>query len=457
MLVRILDAAPLQINVLLGPKDAGKSLLLTHLRELWKSSAGRSALAPLVIINMRINDCSSPDAMAALLRTELGGWQKQVRDLLGSLGNASVMGVPAGEIAQGIKSFWESIQGIRGAKLVAIQGIIQSFLAQYKSVKPVIIFDEANRLAKWEGVYDKELDELLGFMEGMTKQTGRAHVVMASSDEFFRPYQLKTLALNASLDNGEDATNLVAQAQDLIDVARVNLEMTLGLGEGWTPAELTGIFKAIVEGGGAAAYRTVVAEVFGGQINHANKVVRQQLVRSNIIHVRLLTKATKYRDVPAHHTVAGEYLMATSPAAYAAMKLVLCFRVHSSFQQVIFLGYSSVKPGCTRLNFAYYGVQFINCYRLRLEKKRHHARQQSMCQNTFLLGMLDFLMPHAAFKSSRKGHIPQVWDYNGSINWFWMSKDGLELSNIHNLSWQRMALKNTHEACPNGGWKVFWD
>ncbi|EFJ25640.1 hypothetical protein SELMODRAFT_413847 [Selaginella moellendorffii] len=328
-LVRILDAEPLQINVLLGPKDAGKSLLLTHLRELWKSSAGRSALAPLVIIDMRINDCSSPDAMAALLRTELGGWQKQVRDLLGRLSSSTrLTSSPSGK-----------------------------------------------------AVYDKELDDLLGFMEGMTKQTGRAHVVMASSDEFFRswlrrkfadgkfktiglglfcedeakqffsehvaptlglklpqdweatvwpsifeaaggsPYQLKTLALNASLDNDEDATNLVAQAQDLIDVARVNLEMTMGLGEGWTPAELTGIFKAIVEGGGAAAYRTVVAEVFGGQIHHGNRVVHQQLVRSNIIHVRLLTKATKYRDVPAQHTATGEYLMATSPAAYAAMKL----------------------------------------------------------------------------------------------------------------------------------------
>ncbi|EFJ10457.1 hypothetical protein SELMODRAFT_427085 [Selaginella moellendorffii] len=135
------------------------------------------------------------------------------------------------------------------------------------------------------------------------------------------PYLLKTVACNASLDDGECATNLLAQAQDLIDMEKVNLEIALHLGEeeGWTRAELAGILKAIVQGGGAVTYKKVVAEVFCWQINRANEVVKR-LVRNKVIHVRVLTRVTKYRDMPAQHTEAGAYLMATSPAAYAAMK-----------------------------------------------------------------------------------------------------------------------------------------
>ncbi|EFJ19123.1 hypothetical protein SELMODRAFT_419458 [Selaginella moellendorffii] len=321
-LLRILDNAPLQITVLLGPKDTGKSLLLTHLRKLWNSDVGRSTLAPMVIIDMCLNDCSSPDAMAAFLKTELGGWQRRVWSILWP----HTMGTR--KLARSIKSFWESIEHVQS--LVAIQGIINSFLTQHESVKPVIVIDHAHKLAKAIelGLFSDEeakqfFSEYVAPTVGLTLPQDWETSVWPSIFEAAggSPYLLKTVACNASLDDGECATNLLAQAQDLIDMEKVNLEIALDLGEeeGWTRAELAGIVKAIVQGGGAVTYKKVVAEVFRWQINRANEVVKR-LVRNKVIHVRVLTRATKYRDMPAQHTEAGAYLMATSPAAYAAMK-----------------------------------------------------------------------------------------------------------------------------------------
>ena len=47
---------------------------------------------------------------------------------------------------------------------------------------PVLIIDEANALMQWSDISPLELSNLLSFFVKITKQDGRCHVLMATSD-----------------------------------------------------------------------------------------------------------------------------------------------------------------------------------------------------------------------------------------------------------------------------------
>jgi Cdc6-like AAA superfamily ATPase len=52
--------------------------------------------------------------------------------------------------------------------------------------KPVLMFDEADKLTRWQHKYGAELDVLLSFFVKVTKQHNRCHVLLVTSDSGFQ-------------------------------------------------------------------------------------------------------------------------------------------------------------------------------------------------------------------------------------------------------------------------------
>lgn len=178
---------------IVGPRNTGKSSLLQYVFDQQNSPN-------MSYINCRVFDASSPSGMAKALAkmalpSALSGVGATMLDALKSSYGiiAAILSAvtdkqqtPFGEL---------SIAGDRlnaaFAKLtsddMSISGVIEAYssiLRQRKSgTPPVLVIDEANVLMGWDS--GKDLDTLLRFFVQATKESKRAHVVLATSEYGF--------------------------------------------------------------------------------------------------------------------------------------------------------------------------------------------------------------------------------------------------------------------------------
>jgi AAA+ ATPase superfamily predicted ATPase len=186
---------PSSITLVLGPRDSGKTKLMT-------TFAQDHALDGVCYIDCRGFRASHPTDFARALSTK--GLPASITGLPDPDGHwktakalASMIRVELGglrvNLDEGVATF-EKQEG----KAPSIESIINAYTqlisrwreAAVKDGKrlcwPVIILDEANKLMNWGAEYNTDLDALLEFFKKITKQDQAAHVVLVTSEYAFQ-------------------------------------------------------------------------------------------------------------------------------------------------------------------------------------------------------------------------------------------------------------------------------
>jgi KaiC/GvpD/RAD55 family RecA-like ATPase len=66
--------------------------------------------------------------------------------------------------------------------LESLEKMLQLWEKASPHQKPVLVFDEANKLTLWQDKYEDELDVLLSFFIKITKQQRRCHILLVTSE-----------------------------------------------------------------------------------------------------------------------------------------------------------------------------------------------------------------------------------------------------------------------------------
>ncbi|KAG7674525.1 hypothetical protein KSW81_000175 [Nannochloris sp. 'desiccata'] len=174
------------ITVLVGPRNCGKSRLLENLSQQYEAQQ----IGPLFLkIDARFTPVCTPDEVAkALLNAlETRKIQKVMSYVSTSLPLLSSISINAGLVTISLGELFTKLSG-REVKLEEAINKFDKLLEALEplSVKPVIIIDEANKLMSWKepDPLQPELQRLLDFLIGISKQKLLAHVILATSDYF---------------------------------------------------------------------------------------------------------------------------------------------------------------------------------------------------------------------------------------------------------------------------------
>ena len=168
------------MNVLTGPADSGKSLILRKLVEELKATN-----VPVVEINMRSVSFNSVDTLVLTLQNKFNPWLDQFKDF------ASHFKLDAGAYGFNLAISMEGKSKPPIAKLNDLLGVFDGKLPPctfwHGTKAPVFIIDEANELNKLTEQPDGH-DALHNFFKWLvmnTKELNCFHVILSSSDSFF--------------------------------------------------------------------------------------------------------------------------------------------------------------------------------------------------------------------------------------------------------------------------------
>lgn len=179
LLLKGLNGKP-NFNIITGPVNSGKSLLLLKLQEKLES-----AHVPVLNINMRQISFNSVDTLVSTLVSGMDSWFKKFKEAVENTKiDASLYGFQLhAELEKG------SVPPITKLNILfaAIQDKLPPHTFWYGARAPVFIVDEANELSAITKATDGN-DSLHNFFKWLilnTKEKNRFHVLLASSDSFF--------------------------------------------------------------------------------------------------------------------------------------------------------------------------------------------------------------------------------------------------------------------------------
>ncbi|EFJ34518.1 hypothetical protein SELMODRAFT_405930 [Selaginella moellendorffii] len=181
--------------IVTGPKDSGKTALL---REYRRRQAHGEFLGVSSYIDMREKPNVDPAGFAASLRGSMVD-SMELKEKLGIevLGaNVEHCKGSASEDGLSMTMRWLESYCLERRHLVRPEQCSTTLVDAYKQGFPTIFIDEANALAAWHSLPDGEaqLEALFRFLVRISKQECGAHIVLASSESFFRRWLLSSAA-----------------------------------------------------------------------------------------------------------------------------------------------------------------------------------------------------------------------------------------------------------------------
>ncbi|GAQ92962.1 hypothetical protein KFL_012260010, partial [Klebsormidium nitens] len=187
--------------VAVGPPSTGKSTILKRLKqENELARAMGKNVAPMILVDCRRIDVSTPEAFANAARSQLGGWYWQVRRWLGRLTpNLPWVSVDMSRKEEGLSRLFSDLEAFAAH-------LPPSFS------RPSLVVDEINMLQVWAKNREDALRQFIAFCVAMSKQEGKINIIFSSSDTFVF-YWLADFGLRreahtvVTVDNlGEDET-----------------------------------------------------------------------------------------------------------------------------------------------------------------------------------------------------------------------------------------------------------
>ena len=192
-----LDNRPIEVLLIVGPKNCGKSRLKAEL-------ISRDATNQLVIhVDCGLEGAPTPKDMAQQLlrlimerrKTFFWYWFITVVEKLSGfpllpeqVKYGMEMSTVIGKVVK--KGFFNETK----AELGDLAHIQKSFLALLETLPtcgtisqkkyPIIIIDEVNRLREWEEKYPTDLTNFVDFLQRIAKQEKKAHVILLTSESF---------------------------------------------------------------------------------------------------------------------------------------------------------------------------------------------------------------------------------------------------------------------------------
>jgi Cdc6-like AAA superfamily ATPase len=215
----VLNNDPAAIQLLLGPRSCGKTAFLLNYtqqqqRRPPEGYAREETLCQAVCyIDFRGIDTTTPagiaralvkDALPVLIsklpNNSMEEFKRTATDaalmLVTSIIAKASLQVPTGspegvaDVSKMLGYYVEQRHDNSTAKVltspmdVAIESLtnmLQLWEKSYPEHKPVLVFDEADKLTRWQHKYEAELDLLLSFLVKVTKQHNGCHVLLVTS------------------------------------------------------------------------------------------------------------------------------------------------------------------------------------------------------------------------------------------------------------------------------------
>lgn len=202
------SAEPSSITLIVGPRSAGKSALLSEYMQR-RGLAGSKCLA-----DGRAGQLASPTALATeLQRAALPKFVQQLfppkTTILKTLQRAfdatqEKLKWGGSEITISFKAFSAVLQAFQGGsnqaeQAMPLQDVIDVYMALINLWKqrqldgsledttpPLLVLDEANKLMMWGDEHQKDRVELMDFFVKITKEKKLCHVVLATSEYAFQ-------------------------------------------------------------------------------------------------------------------------------------------------------------------------------------------------------------------------------------------------------------------------------
>jgi AAA+ ATPase superfamily predicted ATPase len=215
-LAELCSAEPDSISVILGPRSAGKTVLLKEFM------CRQGLLDSRCFIDAREKYIKTPSALAsALLKSAIPKLAQQLFPHLKGEQLAQAAAADLSGVAEKQKSADGSELSISGVVIApiikALAGdvslaletpplavILEAYIALLdawnkaraagslkKDMPPVLVVDEANVLMAWGDQYKAEREALLAFFVAITKATRRSHVILATSEYSFQRWLSK--------------------------------------------------------------------------------------------------------------------------------------------------------------------------------------------------------------------------------------------------------------------------
>jgi AAA+ ATPase superfamily predicted ATPase len=204
-LEELVSDAPSSITLVLGPRDSGKTKLMT-------TFAQRYRLDGVCYIDCRGFRASHPTDFARALGTKglpalVTGlpdpgkhWVilKQIAQVMSMFTVEWVVGKDGPRLSANAGKGLDEYQKDKDKAVPSIESIINIYtqlLSRWREaaskdgkrlLRPVIVLDEANKLMNWGAEYNTDLDALLEFFKKITKQDQAAHVVLVTSEYAFQ-------------------------------------------------------------------------------------------------------------------------------------------------------------------------------------------------------------------------------------------------------------------------------
>jgi AAA+ ATPase superfamily predicted ATPase len=223
------SASPYAISVILGPRNAGKTALLTEFM------SQRDLMDSRCFINARIMPIDTPSQLArALLMSAIPNLAQQLfpdvkglKEIVKALAGAISELQDKQKLADGSeftlsgKVFAPILQGLAGdtRETPPLAAVCEAYIALldawYKAraagklqegMPPVLALDEANVLMAWGDQYTVERQALLRFFVAITKEQRRSHVILATSEYSFQTWLSKGKATTRNLLGTADST-----------------------------------------------------------------------------------------------------------------------------------------------------------------------------------------------------------------------------------------------------------
>ena len=205
-LQRKLAILPMEVLLIVGPQNCGKSRLKAEL--ISRDTTNQR----IIHVNCGLQAVLTPKHMAQLLqqiimerRRNNQSWLKWVITVAEK---ASGLQVLPEKIRYGMemsaaigKVMADGYFNQAKAELGDLAHIQKSFLALFETLRtcgttskekyPIIIIDEVNRLREWEEEYKTQLNDFMEFLQRISKQAREAHVVLLTTEYFMVPWLLR--------------------------------------------------------------------------------------------------------------------------------------------------------------------------------------------------------------------------------------------------------------------------
>jgi hypothetical protein len=202
-LQKTLDIRPIEVLLIVGPKNCGKSRLKTEL--ISRDTTNQR----IIHVNCGLQAVPTPKDMAQQLQKIIMERRRNKWNLEFFLSLVIAVTEKAGfkalpekvrygmKLSEAIgkmvaKGFFNEDLAIK-AKLGNLGHIQDSFLALLETLPecgisqdkyPIIIIDEVNKLRQWQKRYPDELTNFMDFLQRISKEEKKAHVILLTSESF---------------------------------------------------------------------------------------------------------------------------------------------------------------------------------------------------------------------------------------------------------------------------------